>query len=259
MTILHTIIMGIVEGITEFLPVSSTAHLEIAQNLLRIPESDFIKSFEIAIQLGAILAVVVLYGKKLFSSMVYMKKILIAFIPTGIVGFILYKFIKTFLLGNLFIAASMLLLGGIVILFFEHRQKTKIEDSVSRTIESLTTKELIILGLAQSLAVIPGVSRSAAVIIAGRVMDMPKVLIVEFSFFLAIPTMIAATGYDLLKSGVAFSGSEWGSLCWGFIVAFIVAFFVIKWLLEYIRKHSFSIFGWYRMLISLIILAFLIH
>ena len=253
MNILHTIILGIVEGVTEFLPISSTAHLEIVQFFLKIPTTDFIKSFEIAIQLGAILAVVLLYWKKIISSKTYIKNILIAFIPTGIVGFLLYKIIKSFLLGNTSIAIVALFLGGIIIIYYEHGQKNKIEDESAKTIETLSTKELLIIGLAQALAVIPGVSRSGAVIISGRILGLPKVLITEFSFLLAIPTMLAATAYDLLKSGFSFSGGEWGIMCLGFIVSFITALFVVRWLLNYIKKHSFSVFGWYRVILGLIL------
>ena len=262
MTILHTLILGIVEGITEFLPISSTAHLEIVQRLLLIPTTDFIKSFEIAIQLGAIFAVVFLYRKKIFFSgnlsWLYFKNVLIAFIPTGIIGLLLYKIIKSFLLGNLLIAGSMLLLGGVIIVFYEHRQKNKNDDISTKTIETLSTRELLTLGFAQSLAVVPGVSRSGAVIISGRMLGLPKVLITEFSFLLAIPTMLAATAYDLLKSGFSFSGGEWGTISIGFLVSFVVAFFVVKWLLDYIKKHSFSAFGWYRIVLGLIVIFFIV-
>jgi undecaprenyl-diphosphatase len=262
MNILHTIILGIVEGITEFLPISSTAHLEVVQLLLKIPTSDFVKSFEIAIQLGAILAVVVLYWEKIFSSRLYIKNILIAFIPTGIIGFLLYKIIKSFLLGNIFIAALMLLLGGLIIIFYERRemkkQKNIIEEESLKTIEALSTKELLIIGTAQALAVVPGVSRSGAVIISGRILGLPKVLITEFSFLLAIPTMLAATVYDLLKSGFSFSASEWGNMSIGFVVSFIVALFAVKWLLDYIKNHSFSVFGWYRVILGLVLILAII-
>ncbi len=232
--------------------------MRLHRDILSIPTSDFIKSFEIAIQLGAILAVVVLYWKKIFlsghSSWLYFKNVLIAFIPTGIIGLILYKIIKSFLLGSLLIAGSMLLIGGIVIILFERRQENKIEDISNRTIETLSSKELLILGFAQSLAVVPGVSRSGAVIVSGRMLGLPKVLITEFSFLLAIPTMLAATAYDLLKSGFSFSSSEWGSIFLGFIVSFVVALFVVKWLLAYIKKHNFSAFGWYRVILGLVVI-----
>ena len=253
--------MGIVEGVTEFLPISSTAHLEIVQQILHISTTDFIKSFEIAIQLGAIGAVLLLYWRKLFSSYKYFRNIIIAFIPTGIIGFLLYKIIKSFLLGNIFIAALMLLLGGLIIVFYERQQKNKIENISTKTVETLSIQELVIIGSTQALAVVPGVSRSGAVIISGRILGLPKVLITEFSFLLAIPTMLAATAYDLLKSGFSFSSSQWGSIWLGFFVSFFTAFFVVKWLLDYIKKNSFEIFGWYRIILSIIIFAvlFLMH
>ena len=255
MTILQTIIFGIIEGITEFLPISSTAHLDITRFLLSIPATDFVKSFVIAIQLGAILAVVVLYRKKIFSSWIYLRNIIIAFIPTGIIGFILYKLIKSFLLGNLPIETWALLLGGVIILFYEHKVKNKAEDELPKTIESLGVKELLLLGTAQAISVIPGVSRSGAVIVSGRMLGLSRMLITEFSFLLAIPTILIATVYDLYKSGFAFTGDNWGMIGLGFVVSFIVAMLVVKWLLGYIKKHSFSIFGWYRVIIGILLLV----
>ena len=258
MSIIHIVQLGIIEGITEFLPISSTAHLEIVQNLLKIPTTEFIKSFEIVIQLGAIGAVILLYFRKIFFSFRYFLNICIAFIPTGIIGFILYKIIKAFFLGNIVLAACMLIIGGIIIILYERKRKNASVLSVPRTVESLTVKELIILGIIQALAVIPGVSRSGAVIIGGRMLGFSSPLITEFSFVLAVPTMLVAVGYDLLKSGFSFSGSEWTNLGIGFITSFIVALIVIKWLLAYIRTHSFSVFGWYRVVVGLILLIFLV-
>jgi undecaprenyl-diphosphatase len=258
MSIIHTIILGMVEGITEFLPISSTAHLEITHNLLGIITTDFIKSFEIAIQLGAIGAVIFFYRKKLLgASYVYFRNIIIAFIPTGVIGFLLYKIIKTFLLGNIFLAALMLLLGGLVIIFYEYKQRNIIENISLKTVENLSIKELLIIGSAQALAVVPGVSRSGAVIISGRMLGLPRILITEFSFLLAIPTIFAATAYDLLKSGFSFSGGEWGNILIGAIVSFIVALMVIKWFLQYIQNHSFAVFGWYRILLGFALIIFL--
>jgi undecaprenyl-diphosphatase len=258
MSILETIILGIVEGLTEFLPISSTAHIDIVRSLFSLPPTDFIKSFEIIIQLGAILAVVVLYARKVFSSFNYIRNLIIAFIPTGIIGFILYKLIKSFLLGNILIIALALLLGGIIILIFENKmKKNKIDENLSSCdIKDMSIKQLIILGLAQALAVIPGVSRSGAVIIAGRSMKINRALITEFSFLLAVPTMLLAVIYDIYKSGFSFTSSEWGTIMLGFLVSFIVALIVIKWFLSYIRKHDFKIFGWYRIILGfLLILA----
>ncbi len=260
MNILQVILLGIVEGITEFLPISSTAHIEITQYFLGIVTTDFTKSFQIAIQLGAIMAVVFLYRKKLFSSpFIYYRNILIAFIPTGIIGFLLYKIIKTFLLGNIFLAAVMLFLGGLVIIFYERREsknKSGSKEIPIQTIETLSVKELLVLGTAQALAVVPGVSRSGAVIISGRMLGLSRILITEFSFLLAIPTMLAATAYDLLKSGFSFTSIEWGSIGLGFVVSFITAFFVVKWLIDYIKNNSFSVFGWYRVFLGLFLILF---
>ncbi len=257
MNILQAAILGIVEGVTEFLPVSSTAHLEITHNILGIVSSDFIKSFEIAIQLGAILAVILLYRNEWLSAPVlYFKKVVVAFIPTGIVGFLLYKIIKGFLLGNLWIVAVALTVGGVVILWFEKTHED-VPGEDGRDVGSLSNKELLVMGLSQSLAVVPGVSRSLAVILSGRMMGVSKKLVTKFSFLLAIPTMLLATLYDLYKSGFAFSGGDWVSLSVGFLVSFIVAFFVVKWLLDYIKNHSFIFFGYYRIVLGIILLAFL--
>ena len=254
MNLIQTIVIGIIEGITEFLPISSTAHMDIARTFLSIPSSEFIKSFEIIIQLGAIMAVAIIYAKKVFSSWKYFFNLIIAFIPTGIIGFILYKLIKSFLLGNIWVEAIALLVGGIVIILFE--RFNKIDESINQNenIESMSFKQLIILGVAQSLAVVPGVSRSGAVIIAGRSMKINRTLITEFSFLLAVPTMLSATLYDIYKSGFSFSSNDWGTIAIGFTVSFFIAFIVIKWFLSYIRKHTFEIFGWYRIILGLILI-----
>ncbi len=258
MNILDSFFLGIVEGITEFLPISSTAHLDITRLFLGIPEGDFVKSFIIAIQLGAILAVVYLYREKLFSSWQYAKNIFIAFIPTGLIGFLLYKIIKNFLLGNTVLSACMLVLGGAVILFFEKRSKTSKENEKQLDIKDIPVKKLLILGVAQAFAVVPGVSRSLAIILSGRLLNIPKVTITEFSFLLAIPTMLSATVYDLYKSGFAFRESDWGTLGIGFVFAFIVALFVVKWLINYIKNNSFEVFGWYRIIFGIIVLLFIL-
>ncbi len=258
MNIFHSIVFGAVEGITEFLPISSTAHLEIVQNIMRIPSTDFVKSFEIVIQLGAIFAVLALYIKKIFSSWQYFRSVAVAFIPTGIIGFVLYKIIKNIFLGNLPLAALMLILGGIFIIIFEKRQARRGKYLETGETRALTVREALAVGTAQALAVVPGVSRSAAVIIAGRSLGLPRATIVEFSFLLAIPTMLAASAYDLYKSGLAFSGADWKMLAVGFVFSFAVALASVGWLLRYIKKHSFSAFGWYRIALGVIVLLFFI-
>jgi undecaprenyl-diphosphatase len=254
MTILETIIIAIVEGLTEFLPISSTAHMSIVRLFLSIETTAFMKSFDIIIQFGAILAVLVLYFRKIFSSYIYIKNLIIAFIPTGIIGFLLYQLIKDYLLGNILIISLALIIGGIIIILFEKKNKNKNEDGLNKDIRELKTKELLILGTAQALAVIPGVSRSGAVIISGRSLGLSKELITEFSFLLAIPTMFLAALYDIYKSGFSFSSSEWGTVGLGFLFAFIVALIVIKWFINYIKKNTFEIFGWYRIILGFIVL-----
>jgi len=257
MNIFHTIILGIVEGLTEFLPISSTAHIDITRSIFSIPATDFIKSFEIIIQLGAILAVLILYWDKIFKSWKYFRNIIIAFIPTGVIGFVLYKLIKSFLLGNNKIEAFALLVGGLIILYFEYKQKKNLEQSSTQAVEDLSFRQLLTLGVVQSLAVIPGVSRSGAVIVGGRIMKISAPVITEFSFLLAIPTMLAATLYDVYKSGLSFSSDQWGTIALGFVVSFIVALFVVKWLINYVKTHSFAIFGWYRIVFSILVFIIL--
>jgi undecaprenyl-diphosphatase len=254
MNIFHTIFLGIIEGITEFLPVSSTAHLDITRTLLGIPSSSFVKSFEIIIQLGAIIAVLFMYRRKIFQSWVYVRSIAIAFIPTGVIGFVLYKVFKSFLLGNSKVEILAILLGGLFILYFEHRQKGLSQKTAPKqSIAELSTRDLLVLGSAQALAVVPGISRSGAVIICGRIINISTHVITEFSFLLAIPTILAASLYDVYKSGLDINQGEWGIILLGFIVSFLVALVVVKWLLAYIQSHSFSVFGWYRVVLGVVL------
>jgi undecaprenyl-diphosphatase len=248
MTILQTIILGIVEGITEFLPVSSTGHMILASHLMGIADSDFLKSFEIIIQFGSILAVVVLYWKKMWQGGIELwKKVAVAFIPTAVIGFLLYKILKNYLLGSVSIVLWALLLGGIILVAFEMWYAKK-----ARATQEITYKKSFLTGLAQALAIIPGVSRSGATIVGGLAMGISREAIVEFSFLLAIPTMAAATGYDLLKSAGSFSFDQAGLLTLGFFISFIVALLAIKWFIGYIKNHSFVWFGVYRLLIAII-------
>ncbi|MFA5386407.1 MAG: undecaprenyl-diphosphate phosphatase [Candidatus Paceibacterota bacterium] len=248
LNLINTIILGIVEGFTEFLPISSTAHLTLASNLLHIIQSDYMKSFEIIIQAGAILAVVCLYWKKLFNWEIF-KRIIIAFIPTGILGLIFYKVIKHYLLGNTNVILWALFLGGILIILFEKLRRSAVSD---KEITDISYKQCLGLGLFQSIAMVPGVSRSAATIIGGMLMGLKREVIVEFSFLLAVPTMIAATGLDLVKNVGNFSLSQIHFLLIGFIVSFIMAVISIKFLLNYIRKHTFTVFGAYRIIIAIV-------
>ncbi len=250
MDIFHAAILGVIEGITEFLPVSSTGHLILAARFLGISQTEFVKSFEIAIQLGAILAVVVLYGRTLLVDKDTLKKVLVAFLPTAVVGFLLYKIIRGFLLDNTGVVLASLFLGGAVLVFFEKRFGR--HEGVVDRMAAMTYRNAFIIGLFQSLAVIPGVSRAAATIIGGLILGVRRSLIVEFSFLLAIPTMSAATGYDLLKNAAFFSQQQMGALAVGFCSSFLVALFSIRLLLRYIARHNFMAFGFYRMIVALV-------
>ncbi len=256
MDILQVIILSIVEGISEFLPISSTGHLIIASEILKISQSNFVKDFEIFIQLGAILAVVVLYFKSFIQSKIIWQKVLAAFLPTAIIGFILFKFIKNYLLGNLYITLISLFIGGILLIILELIHKEK--DHHTAKIEEISFKNAFIIGLAQALAVIPGVSRSAATIIAALFLGTKRKAAAEFSFLLAVPTMLAATTLDLAKANFSYSSSEWTGLITGFLGSFITALIIIKLFLRYIQKHSFISFGIYRIITAIIFWLLLI-
>ena len=250
MTYLHTLILGIVEGVSEFLPISSTGHLMLASYLLHLKQTDFLKSFEIAIQLGAILSVVVLYWRALLVNFEILKRVITAFIPTAILGFIFYKIIKKVLLGSNAVVLYSLLIGGIFLVLFElwHREK----ESASEKLSDISYSKSFVIGLCQAVAMIPGVSRSAATIIGGLILGIKRKTIVEFSFLLSVPTMAAATGLDLVKSSGHFSSEEFSLLLTGFISSFFVALLSIKWLIHFIKTHTFISFGIYRILISLL-------
>ncbi|MCX6798150.1 MAG: undecaprenyl-diphosphatase UppP [Candidatus Falkowbacteria bacterium] len=253
MSLLHSLILGIVEGLTEFLPISSTAHLLLVGDLLKIPTTDFVKSFDIFIQLGAILAVVILYFKRIITNWNLIKKLVVAFIPTAIIGLLLYKIVKTYLLGNNYIAALALLIGGLILIIFEKNfyKKNPILSS------EITYKQAFIIGCAQSLAIIPGVSRAAATIVGGLAQKIDRKIMVEFSFMLAIPTMVAAVGLDLIKMPTSFSRPEISLLAYGFIAAFVTAIIGVKFFIKFIQKNNFIPFGWYRIILGLIVLAWL--
>ncbi|MFH1866572.1 MAG: undecaprenyl-diphosphate phosphatase [Patescibacteria group bacterium] len=246
----QTIILGIVEGITEFLPISSTGHLILTSKLLNLPPTDWLKSFEIAIQLGAILAVVVLYWRSLLVNWQILKKIIIAFIPTAIIGLALYQVVKQYLLGSHTVVLWALLIGGAGLIVFELWYKNKLVKV--NELEEISYPQALLIGLAQSLAIVPGVSRAAATIVGGLILGLGRKTIVEFSFLLAVPTMLAATGLDLLKSAGSWSSGQFGILAIGFVTSFVVALLSIKWLIQFIQKHTFISFGVYRILIALI-------
>jgi undecaprenyl-diphosphatase len=244
---LHAVVLGIIEGITEFLPISSTAHLILASRALGLTETEFLKSFEIIIQLGAILSVVVLYWKR-FLNVEVLKKLVVAVIPTGVIGLTVYKAIKGYLMGSITVILLTLLVGGIALIVFERFRQ---EEERDVDFHEITYRKAFLIGLFQAIAVIPGVSRSAATIVGGSLLGVSKRTIVEFSFMLAVPTMLAATGLELLKSQAALSG-KFGVLGIGFVVSFITAIIAIKSFLAYLKRRDFSLFGWYRVAFALV-------
>jgi len=243
----HAVVLGIVEGVTEFLPISSTAHLILASRALGIQETEFLKSFEIIIQLGAILSVVVLYWNR-FLHLEVLKKLVVAVIPTGVIGLTVYKAIKGYLLGNVTVVLVTLLVGGIALIVFERFQQ---RDDRDVDFSEITYRKAFLIGLFQAIAVIPGVSRSAATIVGGSLLGVSKRTIVEFSFMLAVPTMLAASGLELLKNRAALDGNL-TILGIGFVVSFITAILAIKSFLGYIKKRDFSAFGWYRIVLAIV-------
>ena len=259
MTIIQALFLGLIEGLTEFLPISSTAHLILAGELLNLPATDFLKTFSISIQLGAILAVVILYWPRLLSGWAMIGKIAAAFLPTAIIGLLLYPLVKNFLMDSLLIISLALLIGGLVLIIFEKyysRKSAKAsEESLS---ENLSYRQAIIVGCCQALAIVPGVSRAAATIIGGLGLGLKRRTIVEFSFLLAIPTMLAATALDIYKTPLNLSNQE--ILAWliGFASAFVTAILGIKFFLRFIKQNNFIPFGWYRVGLGAIILAWLV-
>ena len=251
MSYLDVVILAIIEGVTEFLPISSTGHLIIFSRLLDIIPSTFTTSFNITIQLGAILAVVSLYGLRLKENKDLLFKVLVAFIPTAIIGLTAYSALKNYLLHNLALTVIALGAGGVLIIYFERWYKKQL--TISANFNELTYKQALWLGLAQALAIVPGVSRSGATIIAGLYMGLPRVAVVEFSFLLAIPTMLAATAYDLYKSAGSFVAADWSLLGLGFVISYLTAWVTVKWLMKFIKTHDFTAFGVYRVLLAVLL------
>ena len=252
MSIFEAIVLAIVEGVTEFLPVSSTGHMIIASSLMGIADQSFTKTFTVAIQFGAILSVVVLYWKRFFQSIDFYFKLLVAVLPALVLGFLLNDFIDQ-LLERVEVVAVMLIIGGVLFLFIDKLfQKTE-----EAGIQEVNYPAALKIGLFQTIAMIPGVSRSAATIIGGLTQNLTKKAAAEFSFFLAVPTMAAATGYKLLKfykEGNGFDQSEISMLVIGNVVAFIVALLAIKSFISFLTKNGFKLFGYYRIIAGIIIL-----
>lgn len=249
MNLIQTLILSAVEGFTEFLPISSTGHLILTAQILGVAQTEFVKSFEIIIQLGAILAVVVLYFKTLLNKKNW-PQILIAFVPSAIIGFLLYNFIKGYLFENVLIIVLALLIGGIIYIVVEYLHKDKKQTEMK--IEDITYKNALIIGLFQSISIIPGVSRAGSSILGALLLGINRKTAAEFSFILAVPTILGATVLDIFETKLSFSSNEMILLIIGFLGSFIFAFVSIKILIRYVENHSFIIFGAYRIILATI-------
>lgn len=257
MTYFEALIIAIIEGLTEFLPISSTGHMMIATAVLGIKATPFVKLFTIAIQLGAILSVVVLYFKRFFRSFDFYTKLVVAFIPAAIFGLLLGDYIDA-ALENLMGVAVALFIGGIILLFVDKWFKNNNQDAE----KDITYPKALKIGLLQCLAMWPGMSRSACTIIGGMTQGLTRKNAAEFSFFLAVPTMFAATAKKLLdfyKDGITLNGQEINILIFGNVIAFVVALLAIKSFIGFLNKYGFKGFGWYRIIVGgILIVLFLL-
>ncbi|MDE1192845.1 MAG: undecaprenyl-diphosphate phosphatase [Arachidicoccus sp.] len=256
MNYLQALILGIIEGLTEFLPVSSTGHLIIGSTLLGLDTNDkFVQLFIVAIQLGTILSVIVLYFKRFLKSLDFYTRLIVAFIPAAILGVLFSKKIDQFL-GSIQVVAIALIIGGIVLLFIDKVFKNPTIDNADK----IPYPKAFIIGIWQCLAMIPGVSRSAASIIGGMQQKLTKKAAAEFSFFLAVPTMFGATAkklFDFYKQGYTVTSHELGLLGVGNLVGFVVAIIAIKSFINFVAKHGFQAFGVYRIIVGIVILIFI--
>jgi undecaprenyl-diphosphatase len=249
------VVLGIVEGLTEFLPVSSTGHLILAGELLGF-SSEAAGTFEIVIQLGAILAVLVAYhrrftdvlsglGRREAGAIAFTSNVVLGFLPAMVVGFFVYDYVKAMLDAPVLVAVS-LVVGGIAILVVERTVKTpRVE-----TVESMGWKTALGVGIVQCLSMVPGVSRSGATIMGALSLGVERRTAAEYSFFLAVPTMLAASGYDLYKTGSALDSRAWLTIGVGFVVSFVVALVVIRWFVGVVSRHGFAPFSWYRIVVG---------
>ncbi|MGZ8347845.1 MAG: undecaprenyl-diphosphate phosphatase [Allosphingosinicella sp.] len=262
-SLLIIILLGIVEGLTEFIPVSSTGHLVLAAELLGF-HSEAAGTFEIVIQLGAILAVIVLYWRRFYDvalgllrgdrdSLLFTRNVALGFLPSMVIGFIVYEYVKAMLESPMIVAVA-LILGGFAILGIERLIKRPRWDSV----EGMSWKTALGIGFVQCLSMIPGVSRSGATIIGALSLGVERKTAAEYSFFLAVPTMLAASSYDLLKSGAQLDQGAWGTIAVGFVVSFVVALVVIRWFIGIVSRMGFAPFAWYRIVVGSIAVVWLL-
>ncbi|MDX1672009.1 MAG: undecaprenyl-diphosphate phosphatase [Balneolaceae bacterium] len=247
MSIIDVIILGIIEGLTEFLPISSTGHMILTSEILGLKSTEFLKTFEISIQLGAIMAVVYLYRERLMTSFVVYQKLFVAFLPAAVIGFLAYDFIKGYLF-NAYVVSVALIIGGVFLILLD--RWTSGREQIYGDLEEVSYTGAVQIGLFQCLAMIPGTSRAAASIFGGIFAGLDRKQATEFSFLLAIPTMFAATGYDLLKTSAELNQNEIILLLTGGAIAFIFAWLAVKAFIAIVVKHGFHHFGYYRIVLG---------
>jgi len=256
MTTFQAVVIAIVEGITEFLPISSTGHMIITEKLLGMNIDEFTKAFTVNIQFGAILSVVVLYWRRFLQSWTFYQKLFVAFLPAAVIGFLAGNFIDS-LLENVMVVAITMFTGGILLLFVDKWFNKESTD------QEVTYPKALKIGFWQCIAMIPGVSRSAATIVGGMQQKLSRTNAAEFSFFLAVPTMAAASGYKLLKlvsgpTGISMLTDNIITLLIGNAIAFVVAMIAIKTFITFLQKHGFKVFGWYRIIVGLVLIVLLL-
>lgn len=251
MTLIHAALLGVVEGLTEFLPISSTAHMILASRLMGVTQTEFVKFFEVFIQMGAIFAVIFLYFKKFFDLKL-LKHLIFSFLPTAVVGFFLYKIIKSVFFESTFLIAGSLVLVGLFFILVERRNS-----KLTKTVSSLSLTAAVVIGLAQSLAVIPGVSRAGIVMVAMMMMGYKRDESAQYSFMLALPTLTAAAFYDAYKMRtIALTRQEYQMIAIGLVTSFVVAYLSMKWFVSYLKKSKLTTFGVYRMVLGIISMFF---
>ncbi len=258
MSLINALIQGIVEGITEFIPVSSTAHLIITSKFLHIPQTDFQKFFEVFIQSGAILAVVFLYFGYVLKHRKVQLNVILSFLPTAVVGYFLFSIIKNVFFESTGLIIAALIIVGLVFIVLEYLVKSK-RLSLNKTLANINWQHAVLIGLAQSLAVVPGVSRAGIVIVAMMLLGYKREDSAIYSFLLAVPTILAASALDLFKMRGQLAGFGQMQLyvVIGFVVSFITAYFSVKWLIDYLKKNSLTSFGLYRIVLAIIVMLLL--
>lgn len=259
MTMIHSIILGITEGLTEFLPVSSTFHLIWMSRLLMLPQSDFVKLFEVAIQGGAILAVIMLFWREVVTDQELLKKLMLSFIPTAAVGFVLYTIIKGVFFDSIFFTTSVFIVVGVLFLIIEYLIRHQILFP-TKSIAALTYAGALGIGLFQSLAVIPGISRAGAVLVGMMILGYDRSESAKYSFMLAVPTVLMASAYDLYKMRdmLTMQSNTITLLLVGSLVAGVFGLLSVRWLVGYLQHHSLAVFGWYRIILGIILLLLLV-